>query len=160
MYRTFVLLVLSLLILTGSAAFGGEQGAATLADLAWMTGDWQGKTPNGTIEEHWLVPQSGSMAALVRMTNGEATAMIELIVIEEEEGSLMLRLQQWNPGFMPRSEKPQTLKLVSSEPNKVKFEAQSEGGLKTLGYSRDGEQFSIHVGAAQGEFKIDLQAIR
>lgn len=156
----FLLSSLSLVLLSVPAtAFASEAGKASLADLAWMTGDWQGTTPNGTLEEHWLVPRSGSMAALVRMTNGEATGMIELIVIEEENDSLVLRLQQWNPGFLPRTEKPQTLRLVSSEPNKVMFEAEGEGGLKTLAYSREGEQFSIHVGTAQGEFKIDLQAM-
>jgi hypothetical protein len=94
------------------------------------------------------------------MANAGSTSMIELIVIEEEEGTLMLRLQQWNPGFAPRSPNPQTMKLVESSKNKVVFEAVSEGGMARLGYSRPADdQFVISIKTSQGaEFDIPLKA--
>ncbi len=131
--------------------------AAKVSDLSWMTGSYAGNMGGGSLEENWAEPKAGSMAALVRQTAGDKTAMIELIVIEEEEGSLVLRLQQWNPGFAPRTEGPQVFKLVSSEPNKVQFEAISEGALQKLGYSLAGDTFTISVATAQGNFDIPLQ---
>lgn len=130
--------------------------AAKIGDLAWMSGHWSGPMQNGTLEENWIQPTAKSMAALVRGTAADATNMIELIVIEEEAGTLMLRLQQWNPGFAPRTPGPQVMKLKSSEPNKVVFEATAEGGLKTLGYSRPApDQFVISIELPQGQ-KFDI----
>jgi hypothetical protein len=95
------------------------------------------------------------------MTGSEGTQMIELIVIEEEEGTLVLRLQQWDAGFKSRSDGPATMKLMSLEKNKVMFQrVGDEGTLETLGYSRPADdQFRIHVKTVQGaEFEIPLVA--
>ena len=161
MRRSLYVLGLILVIFLISAptlAAGGP--AAKVSDLAWMTGHWEGPTGNGTLEENWTQPKSGSIGSLVRATNGDATSMIELIVIEEEEeGSLVLRLQAWNPGFEPLSEAPQEMTLVESSENKVVFEAVGEGGLKRLGYSRAANHFTVHVTTAQGqEFSLELAA--
>lgn len=153
------------LFVVSAVAFGaliaqpalGSGPAAKISDLAWMTGSYEGSMPNGTLEENWAEAKAGSIAALVRSTDGkDATTMIELITIEETDGSLVLRLQQWNPGWVARSEGPQVMNLVSSEANKVVFEDASGGALKTLGYSLSGETFTISISTAQGSFDIPL----
>lgn len=143
-----------------SSALAAEDAPkAKITDLAWMTGHWSGPLQNGTIEENWIQPTAKSLASLVRSTSGDATSMIELIVIEEENDTLMLRVQQWNPGFKPRTPAPQVMKLVESAPNKVVFGATAEGGLKTLGYSRPApDQFVISIETPQGaKFDIPLK---
>ena len=151
-------LAVSLLGFTAGAALAADDAvAAKITDLAWMSGDWSGPMQNGTLEEHWIKPTAKSMAALVRATGGDATQMIELIVIEEENGTLMLRVQQWNPGWKPRSPAPQVMKLAESAPNKVVFASTGEGGLKTLGYSRPApDQFVISIETPQGA-KFDIK---
>ena len=148
----------SLFALTASPGLSADGPAAKVADLSWMTGHWSGPMGGGTLEENWLEPSAGSIASLVRATYGKATTMIELIVIEEEAGSLVLRVQQWNPGFAPRSPQPQVMRLVESAPNKVAFEATGEGGLKLLSYSRPApDQFVISIETPQGaKFDIPL----
>ena len=133
--------------------------AAKVADLAWMTGTWKGPMGPGTLEENWTGPDAGSMASLVRATASGKTSMIELIVIEETEGSLMLRLQQWNPGFQARSPAPQEMRLVEISERKVGFEAVGEGGLKRLTYSRPSDDTFVLAGVtAQGaEFTLELK---
>ena len=153
-------LLLSLAIVFAMTALSGpvlaEGPAAKVADLAWMSGHWSGPMQNGTLEENWIQPTAKSMAALVRATGADATTMIELIVIEEENDTLMLRVQQWNPGFAPRTPGPQVMKLKSSEPNKVVFESTGEGGLKTLGYSRpEPGKFVISIELPAGQ-KFDI----
>jgi hypothetical protein len=146
------LFVGSILVLFAAIPALGQGPSATVSDLAWMTGRYS----NGSLEENWATPDAGSIAALVRSTNNGALAMIELIVVEEEGDSLTLRVKQWNPGMEPRSEDFQTMRLVEVGDQKVAFEATSEGGMQSLGYSLTGDQFTISVGTAQGSFDIPL----
>lgn len=150
------LFIQSILCLVVCAPVFAEGPPATVSDLAWMTGHYAGTTGNGTLEENWAEPEGGSMAALVRSTGDGATNMIELIVIEEEGSSLMLRLKQWDPGMAPRAEGFQVMELLEIGDNRVVFENVSDGGLQQLGYSLDGDQFTISVTTAQGAFDIPL----
>ncbi|MEM1245213.1 MAG: DUF6265 family protein [Acidobacteriota bacterium] len=153
----FVVSAVAFAALAAQPALGAGP-AAKVSDLSWMTGSYEGSMPTGTLEENWSEAKAGSIAALVRSTDGkEATTMIELITIEESDGSLVLRLQQWNPGWVARSEGPQVMNLLSSEPNKVLFEATGEGPLQKLGYSLAGDTFTISITTAQGSFDIPLQ---
>ena len=151
-------LAAALLVATSVPVVAADGPSAKVADLAWMAGHWEGSMgPQGTLEENWTMPKAGSISSLVRATAGDATDMIELIVIEEEEGSLVLRLQQWDAGFKPRTEGPQVMRLIEIGERMVKFEAVSEGGLEALGYSSPEEgKFVISVKTAQGAFDIPL----
>jgi len=133
----------------------------SLSDLSWMTGSWAGPIGAGlTLEENWIQPVDGSLAALVRITGEGKTSMVELIVIEEENNSLVLRVKQWDPGFKPRTPEPQTMKLKMVGKNMVGFEAIEPGGMKTLAYSRPTkDQFNIDIENAEGaKFQINLVA--
>lgn len=142
------------LLLTATVALAANFGfaagpPATVADLAWMTGTWSAPLGPNTLEENWVEPGNGSMAALVRMTGAEGIGMWEMITIEEKDGSLMMNIQQWNKGFTPRAD-AQTLELAEIGPQSVTFTAVSEGGMKSLGYSRDGDTFTIHLVGQNG----------
>ena len=135
--------------------------AASIADLAWMTGTWSGAVGPGVLEENWTVPRDGSIQSLVRMTAGGQTSMVELIVIEEEDDTLVLRLQQWDPGMKPRTEAPTVMKLTELGDNMVEFGVVGEGMFNTLGYSRDGDTFTISITNTDGSsFAIPLTAAR
>lgn len=54
--------VLALLLLSATPAFAGE--TATVADLAWMAGDWIQETGAATVQETWSAPYQGGMAAV------------------------------------------------------------------------------------------------
>ena len=135
--------------------------APSVQALAWMTGTWAGPLGPNELEENWTAPKAGSIQALVRMTGGGKTSMVELIVIEEEEGSLTLHLQQWDPGYRPRPQGPAKMKLADMGENTVAFEAITEGDIKKLRYTRDGDNFTISIeNPAGGTFDIALQAVR
>lgn len=155
--------------LLGAAAVAACATLATAEDapapsvqaLAWMTGTWAGPLGPNELEENWTVPKAGSMQALVRMTGGGKTSMVELIVIEEEEGSLTLHLQQWGPGYQPLPQGPAKMKLVDMGENTVAFESLTEGTIKKLRYTRDGDNFTISVENPDGgTIDIPLQAVR
>lgn len=153
-----VFLVKPLLTLAGmtlaAAAFAGPP--ASVSDLAWMTGNWAGALGPNQLEENWIGVEGGSLAAMVRMTGNGDTSMFEMITIEEVEGSLVLHIQQFNPGFQPRTPTAQKMELTAIDDNSVHFTAVSEGGMKSLGYSNpDPKTFVIHVEQATGA-KLDI----
>lgn len=133
--------------------------AATVADLAWMTGSWSGPLGEQTLEETWIEPAGGTIAAVIRFTGEGATSMIELIVIEEEQGSLVLRVRQWFPGFVPRAPEPQVMALAKLGDRRVSFAATGSGDFKTLAYSRpSADSFNIDVETKDGEkFQVNLR---
>ena len=148
-------LTLTTLTLAATSAFAGPP--ASIEDLAWMTGNWAGALGPNQLEENWIAGEGGSIAAMVRMTGNDATSMFEMITIEEVDGSLVLHIQQWDPGFVARTEAPQEMELSEISENSVKFVAVSEGGMASLGYSNpDPDTFIIHVGQETGVFDISL----
>lgn len=152
---TFILLYF--LIFVGSVNAGPE---ATIDELAWMTGTWSAQLGPNTLEEHWVAPQGGSIAAMVRMTGNGATSMFEVITIEEKDGSLVMNVQQWNAGFEPRTAVAQKLELAEIGERMVRFTAVTEGSMTSLGYSRTGDStFTIHLETPDGnKVNLDLQA--
>src|SRR5690606_4046271 len=108
--------------------------------------------------ETWVAPSGGSIAAMVRMY-GESTSMFEVITIEEKDGTLAMTLQQWDSGFKPRTPEAQQLILSEISGQRVMFKAVTEGSINTLGYSRNGETFTIELGTPTGDVrKVDLKA--
>lgn len=132
---------------------------ASISALNWMTGSWAGPAgPGRTLEENWIIPTGGSLASLVRITTEDATPMVELIVIEEENDTLVLRIQQWDPGFTPRTPGPQAMTLSDLGERSVKFVATGETGMKSLAYSSpDPDSFNIDIVGADGNaFQLQL----
>jgi hypothetical protein len=130
--------------------------SAKIEQLSWMTGNWAGALGPNQLEENWIAVEGRSLAAMVRMTGDDATSMFEMITIEEEAGSLVLHIQQWDPGFKPRTSGAQRMELGEITASSVLFNATDEGGMKSLGYSHpENEVFIIHVEQASGA-KIDI----
>lgn len=150
---------LGIILLLG-ASLGHAQPAASIDQLQWMTGNWAGMLGPNQLEENWIGVEGSSIAAMVRMTGSDSTSMFEMITIEESDGTLVLHIQQFNPGFEARTEAPQEMILEEIGENSVRFTAVSEGGMAKLGYSHpDADTFIIHVGQPDGsEIEIPLQA--
>ena len=140
-------------------ATDAEDGAS-VADLGWMTGTWSGPVGGGNVlEENWTTPKAGSIQSLVRMTGPGGTSMVELIVIEEEEGTLRLRLQQWDPGMKPRTPEPSVMSLEEMGDNTVAFQGESGAMFARLRYTRDGDSFTIGITNHNGsQFDLRLKA--
>ena len=144
-------LVMALIALQSQA-----QPMASIDQLSWMTGNWAGQLGPNVLEENWIAAEGGSIAALMRVTGGGNTNTFELITIEEAEGTLVLHIQQWDAGFVPRAAEAQEMVLEEIGDRSVKFRAVTEGSMASLGYSNpDAETFIIHVGRPDGS-TVDL----
>jgi hypothetical protein len=145
-------LILGLITLIASAmsqislADGHLQSEKTsIANLSWMTGSWSGAMGPATLEENWTQAKSGTIASLVRLTTPEGTGMVEIVNIQEMDGTLVLHLQQWGPGFTALAP-AQKMLLDRSGEHTVTFKAASPGGLKQLTYSRPADnEFEVAV---------------
>ncbi|MEM7080519.1 MAG: DUF6265 family protein [Pseudomonadota bacterium] len=136
--------------------------AATVDDLAWMTGHWSGALGETLLDETWNAPSGGTIGAIVRTTSAASTNMIELITIREEGGELILMLQQFDADLTPRFAPAQQLKMTAMEPRSVTFSQAGPGGLKQLIYARPSDTvFQIDVTLTEGpRFVAKLTAAR
>lgn len=152
----------ALLLFTPLAAFAADK--PTVADLAWMTGSWDG-TGDSVLEENWGLPRAGTIVSLVRSTGADGTSMVEIVHIEEANDTLELYIQQWDVPFSPRSAEAQKMTMREMTDNSVAFDAITEGGIKSLKYIRldhdnadpTDDEFHIDVTIADGQnFVIKL----
>ena len=141
-----------------ASSWSAAQPAASIDQLAWMTGTWRVALGPSTLEETWVTPSGRSIAAMVRLY-GESTSMFEVITIEDKNGTLAMTVQQWDSGFKPRTPEAQQLILSEIGEQRVVFEAVTEGSMSTLGYSRSGDTFTIELGTPSGDVrKVELKA--
>ncbi len=89
--------------------------AATLADLEWMCGPWQGSLGEQNVKEDWSQPEGGTMSTMVRLLVGDTTAMIELIAIREHNASLILHLRQFTPDLQLVTNQDMNLAEISQQ---------------------------------------------
>jgi len=135
------LLVLFILIGTQTAGANSNAGAGgTIADLAWIAGDWQ-TDPSGRAvsEEHWTRPAGGSMIGVSRTLVGDRTVSFEFLRIEVRGESIFYVAS-------PKGRCPATdfkLTRVSGQeavfenpehdfPKRIIYRKNSEGGLSAI----------------------------
>ncbi len=82
-----------------------DRPAATLEDVAWLAGLWEGEAFGGTFEEVWNPPSGGSMVGMYKTLNGDRVGFYELMLIVEEAGSLNLKVKHFNADFSAWEEK-------------------------------------------------------
>ena len=153
----FKLIFLALIFLTPLSAISDDHAKVT--ELGWLTGSWDGQLGPNILEENWSLPRSGSIASLVRQTGPDGMGMVEMVFIEEANGTLELHLQQWDSGFSPRTPSAQKMTMSDMTENSVTFRAVGEGGLAQLKYSRPAaDEFHIDVRTmTDQEFTIKLK---
>jgi hypothetical protein len=82
-----------------AAAIGSAPKAkATLEQVAWIAGPWVGTLGDRRIEQHWMAPAANSMVAMYRSIQKDRATLYELLAIEQDGESLMLRIKHFAPG--------------------------------------------------------------
>ena len=86
-----------------------ERRAATIEDVAWLAGTWEGEAFGGTFEEVWTEPSLGTMVGSYKLMHGEEITLYEIELIAEEAGSLVLKVKHFGPEFAAWEEKKEHL---------------------------------------------------
>jgi Domain of unknown function (DUF6265) len=79
-------LVLSLTVLTFAQK---SSTSASLDDLGWLSGCWEGRQGEAILEEMWSRPAGGSMLGLARTIKGDRTISYEFMQFRMENGILV-----------------------------------------------------------------------
>lgn len=100
---------------------------ATIAEAAWLTGDWVGVGIDGAeAAESWLPASGGTMAGIFLQEKPDGTILFtEHMYLSEEGGSLMLKLKHFNPDLTGWEEKDGMVRFrfLSAEPCGIYFSA-------------------------------------
>lgn len=116
---------------------GAEALEASIIDVAWIEGAWRGKGLGGIVEEIWTAPAGGAMMGMFRLTTGDSVRFYEIMTLEEESGSVVLRIKHFNPDLTGWEEKNevQTSRLVRLDERSALFEGitfRQEGSTRLL----------------------------
>lgn len=90
---------------TLTLAEGESSPPATIEDMSFLVGHWQGDGMGGFNEEVWGQPLGGSMLGLFRHLQNDESSFSEIMQIAEEDGTLALRLKHFNPDLTGWEEK-------------------------------------------------------
>ena len=113
------------------AALTPNEKDASLENLAWLTGCWEGRQGEATIEEIWSKPAGGSMLGLGRTVKGGKTTSFEFMQFREENGRLVFLPQ---PGGGERTSFP----LKDAFGEKLTFENKAHDFPQRVIYERKG----------------------
>jgi len=69
-----------------------------------MVGSWTGEAFGGTFEEVWNPASLGTMVGLFKFMGDDAVSFYELMLLTEEEGSLVLKV--WEEKLVYRRSVP------------------------------------------------------
>ena len=105
---------------------------ASIDDLAWLVGTWEGDGLGGANDEVWLPAADGAMVGIYRLVVDGVPVLYEFLAIREDEGTLVLDLKHFGPDLVgwEADDETVTFPLVSMTENAAYF-----GGLT---YARDG----------------------
>ncbi len=97
---------------------------ASIDDVSWITGHWQGEMFEGLGEEVWSAPSGKSMMGMYRHVKDGKLIFYEFLIITEESNSLTLKLKHFNPDLTGWEEKDIFVEfpLVKITQNEVYFD--------------------------------------
>ena len=97
--------------------------AATLQDIDWLVGRWAGPGFGGEVEENWNPAMGGTMLGSFRLLKDGKPSFYELLLLAEENNSIVYKVKHFNPDFSAWEEKEDyvSFPLVKLELNTIYF---------------------------------------
>jgi hypothetical protein len=158
-FLSLALLVISLSAYSQKTIALGDKTSpqATLSDVAWITGSWEGEAFGGQVQEVWAPPLGDSMMCAFKLVVDGKVEFYELCQIREESGSLVLRLKHFNGDLKGWEEKDETVdfKLVKLEKDIVYFD-----GFTVERVSKDKINMHVMIGEAGEESEVTFNYSR
>lgn len=142
---------------TRSAQPGATRPRATVADMAWLAGEWRGPGIDGrAASETWSGPVGGTMAGHFAQTDAAGGVMFyELIQIVPDGDSLLMRLKHFGPALAGWEEKDKTVDfpLIAREGDSWFFDG--------LTYRKEGkDRLFVAVRMTHGDGRTDELTFR
>jgi hypothetical protein len=124
--------------------------AATVDDLRWMTGSWQGAANGVQSEEHWSTPSGGLLIGMHRDVKDGRAVGFEFFRIQVHEGAITYLTQ---PGGQP----PTAFAMKEVGMNRVVFENLAHDFPQRIIYwqSQPGELRARIEGTVRGKLEAE-----
>lgn len=123
----------------------------TLADLSWISGDWQ-TAPGGRrqIEEHWTTAAGGSMMGMSRTVAGDKTVEFEYLRIEQREDGIYYVAH-------PKARCPGTdFKLTRASATEAVFENPQHDFPKRIIYRKTDDGLTASIDGGEGSKSVSF----
>ncbi|MCP3143407.1 DUF6265 family protein [Pyxidicoccus xibeiensis] len=105
---------------------------ASIDDVAWLAGDWQGASGPGVVDEHWTRAAGNSMLGMSRYVSGGRTVFFEYLRIEARaDGLYYIAHPKARPGV--------EFKLVHCAEGEALFENPAHDHPKRIRYQRESQ---------------------
>ncbi len=129
--RLIGLVFAALLLAAAAPAVAAQPAAAPVAKpvpletVRWLAGRWEGEGMGGYTVEGWADPHLGQMAGYFTLYKDGKPVFHEMMLLEEHDGGLRLRVKHFNPDFTGWEEKSQStdFKFVSASADELAFTA-------------------------------------
>ncbi|MHC5024669.1 MAG: DUF6265 family protein [Planctomycetota bacterium] len=125
------------------------ESAGALADLAFMTGSWQGKVGDDRLVEQWSAAVGDSMMGSFQWIRPDGVWMYELMSIQQHEDHVLFQLRHFSRDFKPWEdpEHPVRMRLVETERGRAVFENVDEtASMHRIEFSRpSGAEFRVRL---------------
>lgn len=108
---------------TVALAPGGSRAEASVEQLAWLAGHWQGSALGGLAEEVWSPPLGGTMMGMFRLVRRDAVGFYEIFALVRDGRSLVINLKHFDPELHGWEEKDEVVSfpLISLEEREARF---------------------------------------
>jgi hypothetical protein len=106
-----------------------QQARATISDVAWLAGDWQGGSDPVSVEERWTAPAGGAMLAISRTIKGGRMVAFEFLRIVERDRGLVYVAQ-------PEGRPPTEFVLTQMSGESATFENPAHDFPKVIRYAK------------------------
>ena len=115
-----------------------------VADLAWLTGTWQGDVEGDFAEDQWSEPVGGVMMGMFRWVAGGRDgklALYEFLALEPSPEGPVLWLRHFGNRLVAREDKDGALAfhLASYRPGAATFDNRDPANPLLLSYRREGD---------------------
>jgi Domain of unknown function (DUF6265) len=108
-----------------------------LADMAWLTGSWQGVWGPRVAQQVWTAPNAGVMLGNFQLVENGKTLVVELFALTETPGGIELRIRHFTPSLVPWEKGgAAVLHLTGGDAKSATFENSTNGEPKTQSFRR------------------------
>jgi Domain of unknown function (DUF6265) len=119
--------------------------SASIANLAWLAGDWEGPAGASTVEERWSPAAGGAMLAVSRTTRAGTMSAFEFLCITERGGGLVYTAR-------PNADAPTDFTLTHLDTDSATFENPAHDFPKRIRYvKRPDGRLAATISGADGQ---------
>ena len=129
-----------------------KKSLVTIQDFAWIGGHWKCDALGGQCEETWTPPMGNSMLGMFRLVKNDAMSFCEILSIQPQGNSFVLKLKHFDSELKGWEEKNETVDfpLVRVSDTEAVFK-----GLRFNKISQ--KEMHVFVSTKQGDKVVELK---